>query len=59
MPPNAFYYLPYIIQVHVTDSVTDDDYFDYERYGTYNVTMSYTNCISDKNFTFSVDIDEV
>mgnify|MGYP001794801828 CR=1 FL=1 len=46
-------------QVNVTDSITDDDYYEYEHYGTFDVTLSYSNCISDKSFTFTVDVDEV
>lgn len=43
----------------MTDSVTDDDYFDYEHYGTFEVTLAFSNCISDDSFTFTVDVDQV
>ena len=54
---NASNVLP--TQVHVTDTDTDDDYFEYEHYGTFDVKLEFSNCISDTSFEFTVDIDQV
>ena len=47
------------MQVNVTETLTDVDTFDYEYYGTYYVTTTFTNFISSEYFNFTIDVDQV
>lgn len=47
------------MQVVVSETLTDDDYYEYKHYGTFTFVGTFTNCISSETISFTVDVDQV